>query len=341
MVEGKTILEATMCINNSVFAQCDVCGRDIRYGNAILEIGRNVEQHEYEEETDLHSVTIIDADPLVTLCARCGNSMADRKEIWKYLVANLGLPGPANYEDAAQQAEAGLPETCGCCGVELGENRARVSIARLIGQMDWSEKLNDGELSVIDGEDVLSFCPDCGNKMSTRRLKQAFRELIDDTAAPEKYENNDFNDELGLYERKARLLERVLLHADEMDKKDQEQWQLILKVGAEGGCICLYGRKDENGEWQFLRETDERTLSDMLSDEDREGLSFYSKTEPVTGWHNALEILNRYPWPCLYPLYVHQEFSDAVLMGLKNYKGGPCEIDFRHWDAVCAGKDIY
>ena len=178
-----------MCINNSVFTQCDVCGRDIHYGNAILEIERNVEQHEFEEETDLHSVTVIDADPLVTLCARCGNSLADRREIWKYLVKKLGLPGPASEEDAAQQTEAGLPETCGCCVVEHGENRARVSIVRLIGQIDWSKKINDGEFSVIDGDDVLSFCHDCGNKMSARRLKQAFRELIDDMAAPERYEN--------------------------------------------------------------------------------------------------------------------------------------------------------
>lgn len=327
-----------MCINNSVFAQCDVCNRDIRYGNAILEIGRNVEQHDYEEETDLRSVTVIDSDPLVTLCACCGNSMADRKEIWKYLVSDLGLPGPANNEDSAQQTESGLPETCGCCGVELGDNRARVSVVRLIGQMDWSEKLNDGELSVIDGEDVLSFCPDCGNKMSTRRLKQAFQVLIEDMAAPERYENSVDDDRI-LYERKARLLERALRCADEMDELDRGQWQQIIKIGAEGGSICLYGRKLENSEWQFLRETDESTVIDMLSDIDREGLESCSKSDPVIGWRNAMEIIDRYPWPCLYPLYVHPEFSDAVMMELKNYKGDTSYIDYGHWDAVCAGKD--
>lgn len=214
-----------MSTNNSTYTDCEVCGKDIRYGNAVLEIERNVEQHEFEEETDLHSVTVIDADPLVTLCARCGNSL--------------------------------------------------------------------------------------------------------------------HNDERDLYERKARLLERALRRADEMDKKDLERWQLILKVGAEGGCICLYGQKDKNGEWQFLRETDERMLTDMLSGDDRKGLSFYSKTGLVTGWHNALEILSRYPWPCLCPLYVHQEFRDAVFMALKDYSGDLCEIDFRRWDAVCAGRDIY
>lgn len=109
-----------------------------------------------------------------------------------------------------------------------------------------------------------------------------------------------------------------------MDNNDLEKWQLILKVGAEGGSICLYRRKVENGEWQFLHETNERALTDILSNEDRDGLSFYSKTEPVTGWHNALEILSRYPWPCLCPLYVHQEFRDVVLMALKDYSSDLC-----------------
>jgi hypothetical protein len=48
-----------MCTNN-IFTQCDVCGRDIRNGNAVLEISRNVEQHDYEEENCLHRVTVID-----------------------------------------------------------------------------------------------------------------------------------------------------------------------------------------------------------------------------------------------------------------------------------------
>lgn len=171
-----------------VYTQCDNCGRDIYYGNAVLEIERNVEQHDYEEETGLHSVTVIDAEPLATLCAHCGNSMADRKEIWKHLVRILALPLPLTAADTAQQTEAGLPETCGCCGMELTVGRARVALVRLIGQMDWSEQRDDGELSVIDGEDILSFCPACGNKMSTSRLHQALQLIIGDLGVPERME---------------------------------------------------------------------------------------------------------------------------------------------------------
>jgi hypothetical protein len=178
----------TMSTFNRIFTQCDVCDRDIFYGNALLELERNVEQYDYEEETGLHSVTVIDSDPLVTLCARCGNSMGDRKELWKHLTRILELPAPFTDADAAQQTEAGLPETCGRCGIELTVGRARVALVRLIGQMDWSDRLDDGELFVIDGEDIVSFCPDCGNRMSNCRLHQALHELLDDLAVPERME---------------------------------------------------------------------------------------------------------------------------------------------------------
>ncbi len=171
-----------------IYTRCDVCGRAIHYGNAVLEIERNVEQHDYEEETGLHTVTVIDAEPLATLCARCGNSLGDRKELWKHLSRILELPAPLTAADVAQQTETGLPETCGSCGMELAVGRARVSLVRMIGQMDWSEARQDGELYVIDGEDILSFCPDCGNRMSSLRLHQALHELLDDLAVPERME---------------------------------------------------------------------------------------------------------------------------------------------------------
>ena len=209
---------------NTIFTQCDVCGRDICYGNAVLEIERNVEQHDYEEETGLQSVTVVDSDPLVTICAHCGNSMADRKEIWKYLIKTLALPAPATSFDAAQQNEEGLPETCGCCGIELETGMTRVSLIRLIGQIDWSDELNNSELSIIDGEDVLSFCAVCGNKMSTNRLRQALHKLIDDVAVPERHEYGTPNPAVDdteklMFERKANLLQRALAQADEMDRK--------------------------------------------------------------------------------------------------------------------------
>jgi hypothetical protein len=114
----------------------------------------------------------------------------------------------------------------------------------------------------------------------------------------------------------------------------------IIEIGAEGGHITLFGWKNEQCIWHFLRETDERSLMDMMPEDDRNGLCCLSNTETVIGWKEALKLLYRYPWPCLYPLYVHPEFADLVMIALKD---APDEyrmnIDFGHWDAVCAGKD--
>jgi hypothetical protein len=296
-----------------VYTQCDVCGRDIDYGNAVLEIQRNVEQHDYEEETGLQTVTVIDADPVVTLCARCANSLADRKELWKHLAKELEIPGPSSDEDAAQQTEAGLPETCGCCGMELLVGRARVALVRLIGQMDWSDQRDDGELFVMDAEDILSFCPDCGNRMSTRRLQQALQRVLDDLAVPERMESGVNTDDTHLH-------------------GTSEHPVKIIEIGAEGGGIALYGWKDSDREWRFQRDLN----GNALYDEDTADLQHSSGVVP--GWQGALELLTRYPWYCLHPLYVHPEFAEKTLEALRNAPNEHrSDIRYEYWEAVCAG----
>lgn len=116
----------------------------------------------------------------------------------------------------------------------------------------------------------------------------------------------------------------------------------ILEVGCEGGSITLFGWKGDDGEWHFLREIDEGTLMDMMPKDDQEGLCFYSKTEAVTGWSEALKLLYKYPWPRMYPLFVLPEFADLVMGALKD---APDEyrmnVDFQLWYAVCSGKDRF
>lgn len=299
-----------------VYTRCDICGREIRYGNAVLEIQRNVEQHYYEEDTGQPEVTVIDADPLVTLCAGCGNSMANRKELWKILVKELGLPGPACDEDTAQQTVSRLPETCGCCGVELEIGKARVSLVRLIGQMDWSEQRDDGELSVIDGEDILSFCPACGNKMSTRRLQQALQRIIDDLGVPERMETGSGTQQPELH--------------------GTPQYPVkILHIAAEGGDITLYGWKGQSGEWLFSRDTTESALCC----EDTHDLELHHVSDMTPGWHGAMELLNGNPWYRHVPVYVHPEFAEQTIEALRNVpKENQPDIRYNYWEAVCAGK---
>ncbi len=302
---------------NRIYTQCDICGKDIHYGNAVLEIERNVEQHDYDEETGLQTVTVIDADSLATLCASCGNSMANRKELWKLLVQELELPGPACDDDAAQATESGLPETCDSCGMELTVGRARVALVQLIGQVDWSEQRDDSELSVIDGEDILSFCPECGNGMSSRRLDLAIHKVLDDLGAPERLEAG------------------VGTEQDEQ-YGSPDQSVKILHIIAKGAEIALYGWKDRDGVWQFGRES---SKSDLYDEDAGAELQYSSDRAP--GWHGTLDMLSRCPWYRMTPLYVHPEFTEQIMDGLLN---APEEqqpyIDYDAWQAVCNDKKL-
>lgn len=300
-----------------VYTQCDICGRDIDYGNAVLEIHRNVEQHDYKDESSLHTVTVIDTDPLLTACARCGNSIANRKKLCKLLLVELGLSDPVSNEDTIQQTEAGLSETCECCGDELKRDKTRVTLVKLIGQMDWSVTRGDGELFVIDGEDILSFCPDCGNRMNTYRLQQALQRVLDDLAVP-------------------KLIEYGISSHDTGPDGTPKNPVKILHIAAEGGAITLYGWKDTSGEWQFSRETNESAL--YCKDTADLQLHHFSGVAP--GWHGALELLSRYPWYCLHPVYVHPEFIEQTMKALHNVsEENQQHIDYEAWQAVCAGKD--
>ncbi len=118
---------------DKVFAQCDICRRDILYGNAVLEISRNVEQHEYDKDTNYRSATVIDSVPLSTICAYCANQLADRKDVLKLLASDLGLYTPPN---AAFQFTTESRLTCNCCKADIDENKARVSLVLLLAQVE-------------------------------------------------------------------------------------------------------------------------------------------------------------------------------------------------------------
>ncbi len=100
--------------------------------------------------------------------------------------------------------------------------------------------------------------------------------------------------------------------------------ETVVKVGAEGGSLTLTRARSREGEWQFFVTTDEGTLLDLLSDEDRgnfgDGLS---ELGPVATWEEALILLDRHPWVELYPLVVHEEFQTAVWAAVVERGNGP------------------
>ena len=58
-----------------VFTNCDWCGKDIEYGNAVLTIDRNIAQMDSTDEYPEGVATVIESDNLLELCARCGNKL--------------------------------------------------------------------------------------------------------------------------------------------------------------------------------------------------------------------------------------------------------------------------
>lgn len=61
----------------TVFEACDWCGKSIYYGNALVSINRNIEQVDEEDSRSGSVITVIQAEPLLTLCAACGNRLDD------------------------------------------------------------------------------------------------------------------------------------------------------------------------------------------------------------------------------------------------------------------------
>jgi alpha/beta superfamily hydrolase len=111
----------------------------------------------------------------------------------------------------------------------------------------------------------------------------------------------------------------------------------IIEIGAEGGCITLSGWKTPRGIWQFQRDTDERTMQDLLSEEDAAGLQLRSVSPVASGWEGALRILGHYRWQLLYPLYVHPEFADLVWQEVEKVELDSWQLE--RWSEVC-GKMI-
>src|SRR5450631_2586540 len=82
-------------------------------------------------------------------------------------------------------------------------------------------------------------------------------------------------------------------------------WELIVEVGAEGGGITLYGKRVD-GAWSFAREIVDQTPH--LLDE----AEILGSSNVVTGWVEALALLDKYPWARIYSIAVHPEFASQV-----------------------------
>ena len=97
--------------------------------------------------------------------------------------------------------------------------------------------------------------------------------------------------------------------------------ELILKIGAAGGTISLWSVNAKDGTRSFVVKTDESTLKGLMTEEEAEGIAFKSKTAPLHSFADAMIALGLYPWHLLYPMFVHQDFREAILKAVMNFGG--------------------
>ena len=111
--------------------------------------------------------------------------------------------------------------------------------------------------------------------------------------------------------------------------------EVILGVGAEGGSLALYGRRDPDG-WRYFATMVDQTR--MLLDEDKsdEG-EIRKETGVVDSWDAALRLMDRYTWHRLHPLTVHPEFRERVWAAVQSRFDSDQEPhQVRRWRELCA-----
>lgn len=129
---------------------------------------------------------------------------------------------------------------------------------------------------------------------------------------------------------------------------------VIIEAGFEGGSLTMLGIRNAN-RWRFRIVTDEGTMFDLLSDEDRVGTSpsdFRRKSDWVGSWDAALALLNeRRHWHMMSADQVHPDFRQRIWAAVqdrfdreaarrKNVDPGYeriCRQQLDRWRRVCRG----
>ena len=130
--------------------------------------------------------------------------------------------------------------------------------------------------------------------------------------------------------------------------------EIILKLGAEGGQLILYGIRTVTG-WRFSLETydcavlflDEDDVADLPPE--TPGIdSGKIRTRGLAIRGQAIALLDDRPWECLSPEFIHPEFRAQVWkviesrLGRGGHPRGHMPPDFRkralnRWRRVCDG----
>ncbi len=114
--------------------------------------------------------------------------------------------------------------------------------------------------------------------------------------------------------------------------------EIILEVGGEGGSLTIVGTLDSEYGWRFSTGSDESILSDILPEEDQDGIEFHRRSNSVGSLDEALGLLDRYPWHRLYPLQIHSEFRQRiydVVLARYTSEGNEDSYRLKKWEEMC------
>jgi hypothetical protein len=109
--------------------------------------------------------------------------------------------------------------------------------------------------------------------------------------------------------------------------------EIIVEIGAEGGSLTLYGKRETSG-WLFSRRVIDQSAV-MLGDD-----AIDLTSSVVNTWPQALDLLGQYRWEGLYPLFVHPEFRQAVYEAVRarlDLAGERTLQALERWSQVCDG----
>jgi hypothetical protein len=106
--------------------------------------------------------------------------------------------------------------------------------------------------------------------------------------------------------------------------------KVIVKIGAEGGSITLFGTRSQRG-WAYSMSVDE-CIDDECSQHETNG---------VDSWEAALRLLDRYPWHRLSPLEVHPEFRTQIwaVVQRRFECGDEAGVGIENWRQICGETD--
>ncbi len=77
--------------HDETFAECDVCGKSIPYGNPDVVIKKNIEHLDHNLLANRDEIEVVRSDVLTTLCGHCGNRLDT--DVLAGLAKNLPLSG--------------------------------------------------------------------------------------------------------------------------------------------------------------------------------------------------------------------------------------------------------